>query len=229
MKINRFFQYLVLSFFCLTADLSTAQTIDTSFAGPYYLKRVAYFEALPEKKNAIVFLGNSITEVGQWSELFTDPNIINRGISGDVTYGVLNRLPFILSQKPKKIFLAIGVNDIKRGASINEISRNHERIIKLIRENSANTKLYVQSILPVNEVMLADIYAKITNDRVAKANEKLKELTQKYNCTYIDLHQSKLKGDDGQLKKELSTDGLHLQPSAYILWANYLKSLKHIR
>mgnify|MGYP006140392103 FL=1 len=95
MKINRFFQYLVLSFFCLTADLSYAQTIDTSFAGPYYLKRVAYFEALPEKKNAIVFLGNSITEVGQWSELFTDPNIINRGISGDVTYGVLNRLPFV--------------------------------------------------------------------------------------------------------------------------------------
>jgi lysophospholipase L1-like esterase len=229
MKINRFFQYLVLSFFCLTADLSYAQTIDTSFAGPYYLKRVAYFEALPEKKNAIVFLGNSITEVGQWSELFTNHNIINRGISGDVTYGVLNRLPFILSQKPEKIFLAIGVNDIKRGANINDVSRNHERIIKLIREDSPKTKLYVQSILPVNEAMLADIYAKITNERVSKANEKLKELTQKYGCFYIDLHQSKLKGDDGQLKKELSTDGLHLQPNAYILWANYLKSLKHIR
>jgi lysophospholipase L1-like esterase len=229
MKINGFFQYLVFSLICLSADLSTAQTSDTSFAGPYYLKRVAYFEALPIKKNAVVFLGNSITEVGEWSELFTDHNIINRGISGDVTYGVLNRLPFILSQKPRKIFLAIGVNDIKIGASIEEVSKNHERIIKLIKEKSPKTKLFVQSLLPVNEGMLAEIYVKITNERVTKANEKLKELTQKYDYKYIDLHLSELKGKDGQLNKELSTDGLHLQPSAYILWANYLKSLKYIR
>lgn len=214
---------------CLSADLGFAQTADTSFANSYYLKREAYFEALPAKKSATVFLGNSITEVGEWSELFDGKNVINRGISGDVTYGVLNRLPFILSQKPKKIFLAIGVNDIKRGASINEISRNHERIIKLITQTSPKTKLYVESILPVSESMLASIYAKITNERIVNANLKLKELTKKYGCTYVDLHQSELKGSDGQLKKELSTDGLHLQPIAYIIWANYLKSLKYIK
>jgi lysophospholipase L1-like esterase len=77
--------------------------------------------------------------------------------------------------------------------------------------------------------MLADIYAKITNDRINKANQKLGELASKYGCVYIDLHQSELKGKDRQLKKELSTDGLHLQPMAYIIWANYLKSLKYIK
>lgn len=213
---------------CLSAELGFAQTADTSFAGAYFLKREAYFEALPAKKKATVFLGNSITEVGEWSELFDDKSVINRGISGDVTYGVLNRLPFLLAQKPKKIFLAIGVNDLKRGANINELAKSHERIIKLIKQTSPKTKLFVQSILPVNEGMLAAIYDKITNERIDKANQNLRELAAKYNCTYVDLHQSALKLN-GELKKELSTDGLHLQPMAYIVWANYLKSLKYIK
>jgi lysophospholipase L1-like esterase len=223
--MNSLVKLLVLINICLLADAAFAQSADTSFAGPYFLRREAYFKALPVKKKAIVFLGNSITEVGEWSELFDAKNVINRGISGDVTYGVLNRLPAILAQKPQKIFLAIGVNDIKRGASIEEVARNHERIIKLIKEKAPGTKLYIQSILPVNEGMLAAIYAKITNERVAKANGNLEQLARKYGYPYIDLHQSGLKGVDGQLKRELSTDGLHLQPDAYVVWANYLKRL----
>lgn len=219
----------LVSMCCVLVNEAYGQSADTSFAGGYFLKRVAYFDALPQKKQAIVFLGNSITEVGEWSELFKAKNVINRGISGDVTYGVINRLPSVLAQKPKKIFLAIGVNDIKRGATIDEVTRNHERIIRMIREKSPKTRLYVQSILPVNEAMLADIYVKITNDRVKRANENLEKLAAKYDCIYVNLHLSSLKGADGQLKKELSTDGLHLQPSAYIVWANYLKSLKYIK
>lgn len=227
--MNRIFKTFIFLLLCLSADLGFAQTVDTSFANSYFVKREAYFEELPIKPKAIVFLGNSITQAGEWSELFDDKKVINRGISGDVTYGVLNRLPFLLSQKPKKIFLAIGVNDIKRGTSVDDVSRNNERIIKVITERAPHTKLYVQSILPVNEGMLADIYSKITNDRINKVNQKLKELTLKYGCVYIDLHKTDLKSADGQLKNELSTDGLHLQPIAYIIWANYLKSLKYIK
>ena len=227
--MKRIFTILILLVICLSADFCFAQTSDTSYAGPYYLKQEAYFKALPVKRNAIVFLGNSITEVGEWSEFFVSKSIINRGISGDVTYGVLHRLPFILEHKPKIIFLAIGVNDIKRGASIEEVSRIYERIIKLITQTSPKTKLYVQSILPVNEAMLATIYAKITNEKISNVNKMLQQLAIKNNCVYVDLHHSDLKSNDGQLKMELSTDGLHLQPLAYIIWANYLKSLKHIK
>lgn len=227
--MKRIFPFLILFIICLSADFSFAQTVDTSYAGPYFLKQEAYFKALTIKKNAIVFLGNSITEVGKWSELFKSKNILNRGISGDVTYGVLHRLPNILEQKPKKIFLAIGVNDIKRGASIEEVSRNHERIIKLITQKAPKTRLYVQSILPVNEGMLAAIYVKITNERINKVNTLLQQLAIKYNCVYVDLHQSNLKSTNGELKADFSTDGLHLQPIAYIIWADYLKTLKYLK
>lgn len=227
--MNNLLKIITAVVFCFLTKYTCAQKVDTSFAGAYFLKQVEYFEALPAKKHPVVFLGNSITEVGEWSELFDEKNVINRGISGDVTYGVINRLPFILSQKPKKIFLAIGVNDIKRGASIEEVSRNYEKIIKTITEMSPRTKLYVQSILPVNEGMLAAIYSKITNDRILKVNQNLQALSSKYKCVYVDLHRSELKGSDGQLKSTLSTDGLHLQPLAYIIWGNYLKSLKYIK
>ena len=67
--MKRILTILSLFVICLSADLIFAQTVDSSYAGPYYLKQEAYFKALPLKKNAIVFLGNSITEVGRWSEL----------------------------------------------------------------------------------------------------------------------------------------------------------------
>jgi hypothetical protein len=45
----------------------------------------------------IVFIGNRITEGGKnWSEKFNIPNIRNRGIGGDVTDGVLERLGEII-------------------------------------------------------------------------------------------------------------------------------------
>ena len=63
--------------------------------------------------NEIVFIGNSITEGGKnWSEKFNIPNIRNRGIGGDVTDGVLERLGEIIFFKPKAVFILIGINDL---------------------------------------------------------------------------------------------------------------------
>lgn len=58
----------------------------------------------------IVFIGNSITEGGKnWSEKFNIPNIRNRGIGGDVTDGVLERLGEIifLNQRPFLFLLGL--------------------------------------------------------------------------------------------------------------------------
>ena len=203
--------------------------LDSSYANGYYMKREAYFAKLPVQKDAIVFLGNSITEVGDWQEVTGLKRVINRGISGDNTYGVLNRLDAILAQKPKKIFLTIGVNDIKRGTPLETITQNHERIIKKIISVSPKTKLYVQSVLPVHEPMLANIYSKIRNEKIKTVNISLRQLAEKYKVEYINLHNELFLDEQAQLKKELSTDGLHLQPLAYIVWANYLKSKKYLK
>ena len=59
----------------------------------FYYKRCADFDKMPIGFKKIVMLGDSITEGGEdWNKYFKSNNIVNRGISGDTTLGVLARL-----------------------------------------------------------------------------------------------------------------------------------------
>lgn len=204
------------------------EKVDSSYANSYYKARLAYFQKLPDRKNEIVFLGNSITEAGEWQEVITGETVANRGISGDNSWGVLNRLDEVLASKPKKIFLTIGVNDLKRGTPEIYIARTIKRIIAEIRMRSPQTSVYVQSVLPVHEPMLAAIYDKIKNSRINNLNKLIAETATGKKVVFVNLHNDHFLDANGQLKKELSTDGLHLQPAAYIVWVQYLKQMKYL-
>jgi lysophospholipase L1-like esterase len=78
----------------------------------YYYQRATLFEQLPITSTDIVFLGNSLTDGCEWAELFGNPHIKNRGISGDEVMGIYDRIDPILKGKPAKIFLLTGVNDV---------------------------------------------------------------------------------------------------------------------
>ncbi len=54
-------------------------------------------------------LGDSITDYGSWDTLFQRDDILNHGIIGDTTQGVLNRLQYI-NNTVEKAFIMIGVN-----------------------------------------------------------------------------------------------------------------------
>ena len=73
------------------AQMQLPQYADSLFS-TYYHQRVTLFKLLLKTKNDIVFIGNSITDGGEWNELFTDPAIKNRGISGDISAGVVARI-----------------------------------------------------------------------------------------------------------------------------------------
>lgn len=222
---------LVIGWSLLTINIASGQeniAKDSSYANGYYVERLNYFEKLPRGKKEIVFMGNSITEVGAWQEIILKGRAINRGISGDNSYGVRARLDEALSSKPKKIFIMIGVNDIKRGTSIEDIAGNYERIIRDVKLKSPKTELYMQSVLPVNEKMLASIYDLIRNEKIIKLNHLLKNLCEKYKLTYVDLNQDVFSDENRQLPENLTTDGLHLKPASYLLWVNYLQKKKYL-
>lgn len=223
-------RYVAIAVVLLMGVPATAQETlekDTSYANGYYVKRMKYFESLPAQKRPIVFLGNSITEVGQWQDVTGVKNVINRGISGDNSYGVFHRLDPILKFKPRKIFVAIGVNDIKRGTPIAAIAANYERIILKVKQEAPKTQLYLQSVLPVNEAMLASIYNNIRNHRIIALNKLMQELALKHNVTFVNIYGEML-DEKAQLPRNLSTDGLHLQPEAYVKWAAYLKRMNYL-
>lgn len=199
------------------------QVIDSSYANGYYKQRLAFFRQLPNQRHEVVFLGNSITEAGEWQELFSyRKGIINRGISGDISFGVLARLDEVLASKPAQIFLLIGINDLKRGIPQELLLDNYEKIIKMIQQLSPKTKLIVQSILPVNKSMLSTGYQNVSNAKISKVNTALEVLTQRYKVQYLDLHPL-FKNQQGELEPAYTTDGLHLQMPAYVRWVNHIK------
>lgn len=200
--------------------------VDSSYLNNHYTQRLEFFNKMPNQKNEIVFLGNSLTEGGKWQELFPKvKHIVNRGISGDVTYGVLARLDEVLASKPKKIFFLGGINDMKRGTPNEVILNNFERIIKLVATKSPKTKLYIESVLTINPSILPASYAKINNEKIKQLNIGLVQLCKTYKLQYVNL-QPVFADENGNMKKELSIDGLHLRQASYILWANYLKQIK---
>ena len=192
-------------------------TFPETLFSTYYHQRVSHFETLPKTKSDIIFLGNSISDGGEWSELFNDNRIKNRGISGDFTAGVLNRLDEISIRKPKKIFLLIGVNDLARNISTDSIFKNIIQIARYLKQESPSTKLYIQSILPVNDTFKTFGGHTSKGEQIKALNANLKLNATTYQYTYIDLYSSFL-DENGKMAKKFTNDGLHLKGDGYLLW-----------
>lgn len=187
------------------------------------------FKSQPAKKDAIIFLGNSLTQ-GFKLSVFNDTNILNRGISGDFTEGILKRLNEVTERKPKKIFLMIGINDIIEKVPLKTSMINYEKIIRQIRNETPTTALYIQSILPVifktkeeakNMQDPRYIETLLTsnenlNSRARLYNEQLVMLAGKYHLPFIDLYPYFTLS--GSLNKELTYDGVHLNEKGYSIW-----------
>lgn len=213
----------------MLANAQKEVKVDSNYANPYYLQRMEYFKKMPHVKNEIVFLGNSITERGEWQEILSDSKypIVNRGIGGDNSFGILARMDEVLTTKPKAIFLMDGINDLFRKLPYEVSINNYKRIIRMIKAKSPKTKIYIESALPINEEMTTADYTKGRNVMVPVLNAKIKQLAKEEKVTYIDIVPL-FQDEKGNLKKEITMDGVHLKASAYIDWVAYLKELKYL-
>lgn len=189
----------------------------------FYYQRATLFEELPVTSSDIIFLGNSITNGGEWAELFDNPHVKNRGISGDVCMGVYDRLDAILKGSPAKIFLLIGINDVDRGASAGTIVERIGMIVDKIRKDSPSTKIYIQSVLPVSD------HYKMFNGHtsrwqvVPEINKGLVRLAADHGVKYIDLYSHFIDNTTGKMNIEYTNDGLHLLGKGYKKWVGIVK------
>nr|MBD3621870.1 sialate O-acetylesterase [Sunxiuqinia sp.] len=198
---------------------------EKSFQTTYYEQRRTLFESLPNTKKEIIFLGNSITDGGEWVELFQNKRVKNRGISGDVTAGVLYRLNEVTESKPAKVFLLIGINDLARGISKDTVFANICQIANLITEHSSKTEVYIQSILPVNpEFGKFAGHCSKTED-ILWINQKLSEWCGRSQADFVDLFSHFKSGENSWLNPSLTNDGLHLTGEAYTKWVEILRGL----
>jgi len=210
---------IVLVLFVLNTKAQTVN-YDTTYRPGKYKELVQKFNEEPIAKKDYIFLGNSITAGTDWSKLLNLPQAKNRGISGDITFGVLERLQEVINRKPAKVFILIGINDISRNIPDSLILGNYKKMIQRIREGSKKTHIYFYTMLPVNASFekFKNHYGK--DEHILYLNDEIRKLAAK-NVTIIDLYPHFL-DEQKRLKAELTKDGLHLIPAGYQVWAEVL-------
>jgi lysophospholipase L1-like esterase len=181
-------------------------------------QKVSMFRASPVLHGPVVMLGDSITEGGNWSELFPEYPILNRGIGGDVSEGVLKRLDEVLAHRPSKIFLCIGTNDVARGVRQEAILKNIRAILETVQAQSPATKIYVQSVFPVGRKAITGHQ----NEKVIPLNAEIKKICLEKKITYIDLY-PRFIDKTGYLDPAYSNDRLHLMGNGYLLWKHLIE------
>lgn len=184
---------------------------------PYYKHRVSMFNSLPDTYNKIMMLGNSLNNNAPWNELFPLGYVINRGISGDVVEGIYNRLDDVIAEKPNKIFLMTATNDFINNpdVKVSTVWKSYDKLIKKIRKELPYAVLYVQSVLPLNP--MSKFYEGF-NAKAAELNKLLEADASANGYAYLDIA-SILSDENGDLKAEYTTDGIHLSADGYFVWA----------
>ena len=210
---------LITLFVVLFAQISDAQTHKYS---TFYMQRSSLFNKLSITSKDIVFIGNSITNGAEWNELFPQKRVKNRGISGDTSEGVFDRLDAVVKGKPAKIFILIGVNDISREIKVETIVLNMKQIVEKIQKESPKTKIYIQSILPVNPDFEM-FKGHMKPDLIKEINQFYQNIAQEYKVNYIDLYSHFLEDGTDKMNKKYTNDGLHLLGEGYLLWREIVK------
>jgi len=205
--------------FALTAILSFLGVRSQEAYKPdvFYYQRSSLFSVLPVDTTDIVMLGNSLTNGGEWHELLGMPNVKNRGISSDVIDGVKMRLQPLVDGRPAKIFLMIGVNDISHDLTADSVASAYIDLVREIRRTMPDTRLYVQSCLPVN--ISFGRYKKMADKEqtIRDVNAIVSAAANAEGFTWIDLY-SRFVDADGHMRRELTNDGLHLLGEGYLVW-----------
>ena len=190
------------------------------------LKQEAKVVAEKRPSNLSILAGDSLSLWFPPELLPENKHWLNQGISGEKTDGLFKRLNLFDKTQPETIFLMIGINDLIAGVSDRKILENQEKIINYLQKVHPKTQIIVQSILPHGSEEATwegkDKFLKMSNSRIRKLNQRLLAIAKKRDVKFLNLHP--LFADSrGNLRKQLSTDGLHLNSQGYIVWRTALQ------
>jgi len=164
----------------------------------------------------VVMFGNSITNQGNWEEVLGRTDVLGWGIPGYTTGQLIWTIKNVLKDHPstKIWFLEGGINDISLGVPVERIFENYKIMVDSLQRNQ---------IIPVVQSTILKHGANEDNKLVTKLNKLVKNYCLKNKIEYIDLNAFLAR--NGELIKELSTDGCHLKPNAYRPWGEAVKTV----
>jgi lysophospholipase L1-like esterase len=178
-------------------------------------RRVRYAAERPPK-GAVVFLGDSLAMRGRWHEWFPDLTVANRGIDGDTTVDLRERLDESLNE-PSVVSLIIGTNDLHAADALRDldgIASRVDDIVSHISHVSPKTRILINSVLPRTSLL---------TPQITTLNDKLRIIARERGQTFVDLWPGL--AVNGALRSEFTRDNLHLTSAGYAEWVSVLSPL----
>ena len=174
----------------------------------YRLEKFQRYEAENQLYSAFevdaLFLGDSLTDMYELEKYYPSYLTLNRGIGGDTTVGLEERLALsVYDVQPKVCLMLIGANNMR------EMFENYENILIGLRDNLPKTKIVLLSLTSMG------LEWGKNNQLAAYNNVKIKMLAEKYSFEYVDLYSALMNLETGEIYPEYTTDGGHLTPLGY--------------
>ena len=226
--------YLIIITVCvvvivLMSVLYITKPMDTYDDMSYYDKKCVSFvtQNANLSQGQIVFVGDSITDLYHLDDYYSDLSLAtyNRGIGGDVTWGVLNRIQgSVVDLHPTKVVLMIGINDLNGGRSPESIVSNYNAILDILKSDLPTTEVYCMSIIPMNSVInwALPCDVNVRNEQIRNINSDLMTIVNDHGYEYIDLY-SQVEDENHSLQSNLTDDGIHLNNNGFAIWTSMIK------
>ena len=142
---------------------------------------------------------------------------LNQSISGETAAGMVKRLYMFDQTRPDTIHVMAGINDLKNGATDTEVLTSLRTMMQQLRYKHPQAEVIIHSILPTR-------LPHLPSDRIRQINQQLVQISQQEGSTFLDL-QGYFSDNQGHLRQDLTTDGLHLNYRGYTMWQGAMAQL----
>ncbi len=180
---------------------------------PYYSSKIKEFETQNKTLTNVdvCFLGDSLIEEYKVENYYENLNVVNRGIKGDTTLSLKNRLNVSAVQiKPKVIVMLIGRNNL------DTMSDNYDMLLRFLKSEVPQSKVVVLSLIPNSGEYSTN------NEKILENNEKIKKLKKDFSFEYVDVY-TPLLDETSKLNSAFTTDGKSLNTSGYETLTNIVR------
>lgn len=185
---------------------SKAVTMVVTEGAPRYAERKELISPYHVHDKSIVFVGDSHVQFNEWAELFRNPEVVNRGIAGETTKQLAERIESVAAERPAKIFIIIGTNDIWINYDRDKTLENYGEILSTINKLSPKTQVYACAVFPSS-------WGRVPTDKVVTLNAQIRKLVERKGYTFVDTYTPLVK--DGLINASLTWDGIHLNSKGY--------------
>lgn len=165
-----------------------------------------------------VFYGDSITEGGNFDELFPELKIVNCGIGGATIEYLTEHVENVSANRPAKIFVMAGANNLDY-RNIDTCVELYRGLLDALLKACPYAEIYVESMLPLDKQLA--YHWECTNPTIRSFNQRIAALAEEYGLTYIDIYPAYELA--GGLDPQYSEDGAHLKSDAFGPWAELVR------